>query len=116
MPAYAGRVTFSASGGRRVHQHESRRRGQEGDPALELGASPTKRSNRPSASTGTCSRKPTRDHRHSREVVLLPLDPGDWLDDADRAALHKALLDSDADLAAGRLVDSDEVLRILRLR
>ena len=50
------------------------------------------------------------------EVVLLPLDPGDWLDDADRAALHKALLDSDADVAAGRLVDSDEVLRILRSR
>ena len=28
------------------------------------------------------------------EVELLPLDPGDWLDDADRAALHKALRDS----------------------
>jgi hypothetical protein len=31
------------------------------------------------------------------EVDLLPLDPGDWLDDADRAALHQALRESDAD-------------------
>jgi len=50
------------------------------------------------------------------EVELLPLDPGDWLDDADRAALHKALHDSDADVAAGRLVDAEEVLRELRSR
>ena len=48
------------------------------------------------------------------EVVLLPVDPGDWLDDAERAVLHQALLDSDADVAAGRLIDSDEALRILR--
>jgi len=25
------------------------------------------------------------------EIDLLPLDPGDWLDEADRAALHEAL-------------------------
>ena len=50
------------------------------------------------------------------EVHLLPLDPGDWLDDTERAALHKALLDSDADVTVGRLVGSDEVLRILRSR
>jgi len=50
------------------------------------------------------------------EVELLPLDPGDWLDDADRAALHKALRDSDADVAAGRLVDAEHVLRELRSR
>ena len=25
------------------------------------------------------------------EVELLPLDPGDWLDEADRALLHDAL-------------------------
>ena len=25
------------------------------------------------------------------EIELLPLDPGDWLDEEDRAALHKVL-------------------------
>ena len=48
------------------------------------------------------------------EVELLALDPGDWLDEADRASLHKALRDSDADVAAGRLVDAQEILRDLR--
>ncbi len=48
------------------------------------------------------------------EVELLPLDPGDWLDADDRAALHAALRESDADVAAGRLVDADEILRDLR--
>jgi len=47
------------------------------------------------------------------EVELLPLDPGDWLDEADRTALHAALRDSDADVAAGRLVEADEILRAL---
>jgi hypothetical protein len=47
------------------------------------------------------------------EVELLALDPGDWLDEADRAALHAALDESDADVAAGRLVDADEILREL---
>lgn len=37
------------------------------------------------------------------EVDLLPLDPGDWLDLEDRAALHRALLASQEDLEAGRL-------------
>lgn len=50
------------------------------------------------------------------EMELLPLDPGDWLDDADRAALHKALRESDADVAAGRLVDADDLLRELKSR
>ena len=50
------------------------------------------------------------------EVELLPLDPGDWLDDNSRAALHKALLDSDEDIKAGRLIDADAVLRELRSR
>lgn len=50
------------------------------------------------------------------EVELLPLDPGDWLDDADRAALHTALAESDADIATGRLVDATEVLKGLRAR
>ena len=49
-------------------------------------------------------------------MELLPLDPGDWLDEADRAALHEALRQSDADVAAGRLVDAEEVLRELRSR
>ena len=50
------------------------------------------------------------------EVELLPLDPGDWLDAADRAALHQALRESDADGAADRLVDAKEILRELRSR
>ncbi len=50
------------------------------------------------------------------EVELLPLDPGDWLDDADRAALHAALAESQADVAAGRLIDAVDLLRELRSR
>lgn len=49
-------------------------------------------------------------------MELLPLDPGNWLDEADRAALHEALRESDADVAAGRLVDADEILKELRSR
>lgn len=48
------------------------------------------------------------------EIHLLPLDPGDWLDSTDRAALHQALLDSQEDVEAGRLFDAEEVLRELR--
>jgi len=48
------------------------------------------------------------------ELELLPLDPGDWLDDADRAALHAALAQSQADVDAGRLVDAADVLKRLR--
>ncbi len=50
------------------------------------------------------------------EVQLLPLDPGDWLDDANRAALHEALAQSEADVKAGRLVDAADVLKGLRPR
>ena len=50
------------------------------------------------------------------EVELLPLDPGDWLDDTDRAALHAALSRSDADVTAGRLTDASVVLQRLRSR
>jgi hypothetical protein len=50
------------------------------------------------------------------EIELLPLDPGDWLDEEDRAALHKALKDSEEDVRDGRLVDADTVLRELRSR
>jgi hypothetical protein len=48
------------------------------------------------------------------EVNLLPLDPGDGLDTEDRAALHSAIAASQKDLAGGRLVDAEEVLRDLR--
>src|SRR5207245_1663062 len=44
------------------------------------------------------------------------LDPGDWLDEADRAALHEALRQSDAEVAAGGLVDAEEILKELRSR
>jgi hypothetical protein len=50
------------------------------------------------------------------EVELLPLDPGDWLDDSERAALHEALRQSDVDFSEGRLVDAEEILRELRSR
>jgi hypothetical protein len=48
------------------------------------------------------------------ELELLPLDPGDWLDDADRAALHAALAQSQADVDGGRLVDAADILKRLR--
>jgi hypothetical protein len=44
------------------------------------------------------------------EIELLPLDPGDWLDEEDRAALHKALSDSEEDVMAGSIVVADTVL------
>jgi hypothetical protein len=50
------------------------------------------------------------------ELELLPLDPGDWLDEDGRAALHQALKDSDEDVKAGRLVAGDVILRELRSR
>ena len=50
------------------------------------------------------------------ELELLPLDPGDWLDEADRAALHEALLESNVEVAAGRLVDAEDILKELRSR
>ena len=50
------------------------------------------------------------------EVELLPLDPGDWLDEANRAELHAALAHSDEDVAAGRRVDAADILKKLRSR
>ena len=50
------------------------------------------------------------------EVELLPLDPGDWLNESDRRALHEALRQSDADVAAGRLIDATDILNELRSR
>jgi hypothetical protein len=48
------------------------------------------------------------------EVELLPLDPGDWLDETDRALLYDALRQSEGDVQAGRLVSAKDVLRELR--
>jgi hypothetical protein len=50
------------------------------------------------------------------EVRLLPLDPGDWLNEDDRAALHEALAQSEADVKAGRLLDAADVVKGLRPR
>lgn len=44
------------------------------------------------------------------EVDLVPLDPGDDLDDTERAALHAALDRSAEQAARGELHDADEVL------
>lgn len=38
------------------------------------------------------------------EVPLLPLDPGDWLDSEDRAALHQALRASQEDVEGAVLL------------
>jgi hypothetical protein len=48
------------------------------------------------------------------EIELLPLDPGDWLDEADRTALHAALMESEADVAAGRFIEASDILDALR--
>lgn len=48
------------------------------------------------------------------ELEVLPLDPGDWLDESDRALLHDALRQSEDDVQAGRLVSAEDVLRELR--
>lgn len=50
------------------------------------------------------------------ELELLPLDPGDWLGEADRTALCEALRQSDADVEAGRLVEAIDVLKELSSR
>lgn len=47
------------------------------------------------------------------EIELLPLDPGDWLDEEDRGDLHQALKNSDEDVKAGRLVDAPRNLSTL---
>jgi hypothetical protein len=47
-----------------------------------------------------------------REELSI-LDPGDELDSEDRAALHRALIASQEDVEAGRLVDAEEVLKRL---
>ncbi|HEU4420560.1 MAG TPA: hypothetical protein VFT55_16600 [Planctomycetota bacterium] len=47
---------------------------------------------------------------------LVPADSWDALDDADRRALHEALSQSVEDVAQGRTVDFDEVMKKLRER
>lgn len=52
-------------------------------------------------------------------VELVPLDEvlasgGDYLDDAERAALHRELEASVAEADAGKLIDADQVLAELR--
>ena len=49
-------------------------------------------------------------------TVLAREVDGDWLDPEDRAALDEALCLSEADIAAGRLVDAADVLKELRSR
>jgi hypothetical protein len=50
------------------------------------------------------------------EIELVPLDPEDLMDEAERAALHKALTESAQDVKAGRLIDAADVLKGLRSR
>ena len=50
------------------------------------------------------------------EVELVPLDPEDGMDEAERLALHKALAESEEDVKAGRMIDAADVLKGLRLR
>ena len=49
------------------------------------------------------------------ELELLPLDPGDWLDETDRVLLHGALQQSEGDVHAGRLISAEDILRELRM-
>lgn len=48
------------------------------------------------------------------EVLLFPQDEGDDLDDEDRAALHHALRESQAEADRGELVDWADVMAELR--
>lgn len=50
------------------------------------------------------------------EIELEAVDPEDLMDEEERAALHKALAESEEDVKAGRLVDAADVLKGLRSR
>ena len=50
------------------------------------------------------------------EVVLVPVDDGDDLDDAERAELDKALHEGIAEMRAGEGVDAFDALARLRAR
>ncbi|MBI4956907.1 MAG: hypothetical protein HY908_33130 [Myxococcales bacterium] len=49
-------------------------------------------------------------------IYLVPVDDGDDLDDAERAALHQSLEISVAQMKAGDVVDGERVLLALRSR
>ena len=48
---------------------------------------------------------------HPEGAEVEHLDPGDGLDAEGREALHRALIASQEDVDAGRLLDAEEVLR-----
>ena len=48
------------------------------------------------------------------EIEFLLLDPGDWLDETDRAALHDALQQSETDIASSKLVSAEAILADLK--
>jgi hypothetical protein len=50
------------------------------------------------------------------EVTLVAIEPGDELDDEERAELDAAIHEGLDDLKAGRMVDGDEVIARLRAR
>ncbi len=54
-----------------------------------------------------CSGPGGRNTPKAPTVDLLPLDPGDWLDMEDRAALHRAIASTQKDLEGGRLIDAE---------
>ena len=60
--------------------------------------------------------KLTKTERQEIRLRLAELDSEDWLDDEDRAALHKALMESEDDIKAARVIDAATVLRQLRTR
>jgi hypothetical protein len=43
------------------------------------------------------------------ELLLVPFDPGDALEEHERAALHAALKQSESDVQSGRLVDASDL-------
>lgn len=50
------------------------------------------------------------------EVELVPVDPEDFMDEGELAALNKVLEESEKDVKAGRLIDAADVLKGLRSR
>lgn len=50
------------------------------------------------------------------EVELVPVDPEDFMDEGELAALNKVLEESEKDVKAGRLIDATDVLKGLRSR
>lgn len=48
------------------------------------------------------------------DLIAVPVDPGDELDDDDRRRLHEAIEESDAEFARGEGIPADRVLAELR--